>query len=91
MTPVRLEPAVPRSPAKHSTTEPLRSLQYSVNINTFVAISVHNSYVLELISHNNTSAYYIFSLLEPVLLIYVLKLQTNNQLYGKNFLLYYLV
>ena len=60
MTPVRLEPAVPRSPVKHSTTEPLHSLQYSVNINTFVAISVHYSYVLELISHNNTSAYFIF-------------------------------
>ena len=26
VTPVRLEPAVPRSRAKHSTTEPLRSL-----------------------------------------------------------------
>ena len=26
MTPVRLEPAAPRSRAKHSTTEPLRSL-----------------------------------------------------------------
>ena len=25
--PVRLEPATPRSPVKHSTTEPLRSLQ----------------------------------------------------------------
>ena len=26
MTPVRLEPATPRSRVKHSTTEPLRSL-----------------------------------------------------------------
>ena len=26
MTPVRLEPAAPRSRVKHSTTEPLRSL-----------------------------------------------------------------
>ena len=26
MMPVRLEPAAPRSPVKHSTTEPLRSL-----------------------------------------------------------------
>ena len=26
MTPVRLEPEAPRSPVKHSTTEPLRSL-----------------------------------------------------------------
>ena len=25
VTPVRLEPTVPRSPVKHSTTEPLRS------------------------------------------------------------------
>ena len=29
MTPVRLEPAALRSPVKHSTTEPLRSLVYS--------------------------------------------------------------
>ena len=26
MTPVRLEPAAPRSPVKHSTTEPLHTL-----------------------------------------------------------------
>ena len=28
MTPVRLEPAAPRSRVKHSTTEPLRSLSF---------------------------------------------------------------
>ena len=33
MTPVRLEPAASRSPVKHSTTEPLRSLTLCVNLN----------------------------------------------------------
>ena len=31
MTPVRLEPAAPRSRVKHSTTEPLRSLKFVLN------------------------------------------------------------
>ena len=31
MTPVRLEPAAPRSRVKHSTTEPLRSRMLSVS------------------------------------------------------------
>ena len=31
--PVRLEPAAPRSQVKHSTTEPLRSQQHTVNPN----------------------------------------------------------
>ena len=33
MTPVRLEPAAPRSRVKHSTTEPLRSLMTSLGRN----------------------------------------------------------
>ena len=32
MTPVRLEPAAPWSPVKHSTTEPLRSLIWVKNV-----------------------------------------------------------
>ena len=32
MTPVRLEPAALRSRVKHSTTEPLRSLEWSYGI-----------------------------------------------------------
>ena len=38
MTPVRLEPAALRSRVKHSTTEPLRSLNYQTDI-----IEVFNS------------------------------------------------
>ena len=34
MTPVRLEPGALRSRVKHSTTEPLRSLQFTVSFLT---------------------------------------------------------
>ena len=42
MTPVRLEPAAPRSRVKHSTTEPLRSLKRSVHLNVLLNIYKQN-------------------------------------------------
>ena len=36
MTPVRLEPSAPRSLVKHSTTDPLRSRDFSLISNIFV-------------------------------------------------------
>ena len=38
ITPVRLEPAAPRSPVKHSTTEPLRSSFFIFIINRMKSI-----------------------------------------------------
>ena len=48
MTPVRLEPVAPRSRVKHSTTEPLRSLNFNVdkiesNIRAPVSLNLLNS------------------------------------------------
>ena len=43
MTPVRLEPAALRSRVKHSTTEPLRSLQVVVRHNLFFDIQLDMS------------------------------------------------
>ena len=42
MTPVRLEPAAPRSRVKHSTTEPLRSHNDFVRINKIKDITAIN-------------------------------------------------
>ena len=49
MTPVRLEPAAPRSRVKHSTTEPLRSLVlvvFLVEVMIVVAVVVAEVVVL---------------------------------------------
>ena len=40
MTPVRLEPAVSRSRVKHSTTEPLCSLELSLDMLLFVFVAL---------------------------------------------------
>ena len=42
MTPVRLEPAAPRSRVKHSTTEPLRSLSMDLVMNNEQAIELYH-------------------------------------------------
>ena len=64
MTPVRLEPAAPRSGVKHSTTEPLRSLD-------FVFYDIHSAYRFFLCISN--AKYYIKSdkifLLKPLKLV----------------------
>ena len=44
MTPVRPEPAAPRSRVKHSTTEPLRSLYIIVHVYLWNASSLYSVY-----------------------------------------------
>ena len=46
MMPVKLEPAAPRSRVKHSTTEPLRSQEWTFPINSFVIF--HSKTIWEL-------------------------------------------
>ena len=41
-TPVRLEPAAPRSGVKHSTTEPLRSVQIFCVLKRMLVLRAHN-------------------------------------------------
>ena len=43
MTPVRLKPAIPRSPVKHSTAEPLRSLYHSLCIYMYMQVAFKGS------------------------------------------------
>ena len=48
MTPVRLEPVASRSRVKHSTTEPLRSLLYTVGFTAYTYPQFQNSYEFSL-------------------------------------------
>ena len=47
MTPVRLEPAAPRSRVKHSTTEPLRSLTPRYNMDLDITQSCCGSFIFK--------------------------------------------
>ena len=59
MTPVRLEPAVPRSRVKHSTTEPLRSLIKKC-VCLVHCVFVVGIDVLEILASNNEMQFLIF-------------------------------
>ena len=47
MMPVRLEPAALRSRVKHSTTEPLRSLEDFENVSPYFLLFLQTIYVIE--------------------------------------------
>ena len=76
MTPVRLEPAAPRSRVKHSTTEPLRSLGSVV-----IVYSVYCKIYVYLVAVLDIILFFIYQL-KSINLVYIITSKMRFMVYS---------